>query len=114
MAIVKVRQRKNGILARDPQREAVIKELAAVLESAGYRVRREQLKQGYGWKALSGACTYRQEDLIFVDRRLSQDDQISFLAAKIRALRVAVHKEQLPAVPERLLQQLMQPPAAQS
>lgn len=103
---MKIRQRKSDIFSRDPRKEAAIKELGSVLEGAGYRVRREQLKQGYGWRVLSGSCRYEEQALIFVDRRLSQDDQISFLLGKIRSLGLAVQRELVPSLPERLLQQV--------
>ena len=111
-----VTQRKKNILTRDPQKEAAIRELSAVLVGAGYEVRREQLKQGYGWKVLSGSCTYREQRLVFLDRRLSQEDQISFLLGKILGLQISVQREQVPSLGDRTFAMLMpseqQPPAA--
>ncbi len=106
MLIRKIKQRKKTVLSRDPLKETIIKELSAVLEGSGYRVRREKLKQGFGWRVLSGSCRLREEDLIFLDRRLSPDDQISFLLLKIRSLGITVQREQAPSLPDRLFEQL--------
>lgn len=55
----------------------------AQLESEGVKVRREELKRGHCWKAQSGACRSLGDRYVFVDSRLSADDQVAFLAAQI-------------------------------
>ena len=72
----------------DPKKESTIKELSRSLESAGYVVRREQLKRGHGWKVVSGMCRANDSKLIFVDRRMSQDEQLDFLRERSRDLNV--------------------------
>lgn len=76
--------------ARDPEKEKLFKELSQILGQAGYSVRREKLKQGYGWKVVSGSCRAQQNNLIFVDQKLPQDDQLSFLVGKIFSLNIPV------------------------
>ncbi len=49
----------------------------------GYTVRREELKRGHCWKVLSGSCRSLSTRFVFVDSRLSPDDQIAFLEATI-------------------------------
>jgi hypothetical protein len=81
---------KKKTIGPDPKKELVFKGLSRVLQDAGFEVRREKLRQGHGWRVISGACRHEQRNLIFVDRKLSQDDQISFLRAKCSALNVEV------------------------
>ncbi len=59
------------------------KELVNQLEQLGHLVRREELKRGHCWRVLSGACRSLSQNLIFVDSRLSPDDQVTFLASKL-------------------------------
>ncbi len=58
-----------------------------------YVVRREDLKRGFGWKVVSGACRLNEDRIIFVDRRMTQEDQVSFLTAKIVSLGLRVKPE---------------------
>lgn len=68
---------KGQISKADHQRE--LKHLSERLEKAGYCVRREQLKQGFGWKTVSGMCRLNSDRLILVDRKLPIEEQIVFL-----------------------------------
>jgi len=99
-------KRKKKISVRDQKKESILRELSSVLEEAGYRVRREKLGRGHGWKVLSGSCTCLEKDMIFVDRRLSQNDQISFLIAKISMLGVKVDPSRVESLPESLLKRV--------
>lgn len=67
----------------DYEKEGVFKQLCGELESEGFQVRREELKSGFGWKVVSGACRANEQKMIFVDRRLSQQEQIDFLRGKL-------------------------------
>lgn len=71
---------------RDPQKESLFNKLSGILAAAGYTVRREELKRGLGWRATSGSCRALDRRLVFVDRRLSQDEQIAFLQSRIMTL----------------------------
>ena len=79
-----MKSRKKIVVAKDPKKEAVFKGLAAQLQAAGYFVRREKLKAGPGWKVISGACRAQDKNFIFIDPKLTQEDQILFLQAKIK------------------------------
>lgn len=98
-------------VSRDPEKESVLKGLSLVLQGAGYAVRREKLKRGPGWRVVSGMCRALDQNaapqrLIFVDRALSQDDQISFLVGRINDLEVSVGADLMTQFPERIQAQL--------
>ena len=97
--------KKKKVSTYNPQSDKIINELANVLTNSGYEVRREKLKQGYGWKVLSGACQLEQKELIFVDRKLPQEEQISFLIGKMLSLQVPVKRGDIPSVSDKLVKQ---------
>lgn len=70
---------KVKLATRDPEKEKKFKELVSLLATQGYTVRREKLKQGHGWKVVSGSCMALGQKLVFVDQRMTQDDQLTFL-----------------------------------
>lgn len=78
------KKKKKKQIQRDPEKERVYKGLVEKLRKKGLTVRREKLKQGFGWKVMSGSCTLDAEAIIFVDSRMSQDDQIAFLTGKLQ------------------------------
>lgn len=81
--IRKAKRRKSSRLAWSKDQEALYKELNDRLEVIGFIVRREELKRGHCWKVLSGSCRSQSQRLVFIDSRLSPDDQIAFLQSKI-------------------------------
>lgn len=83
-----------AIPQKDPVKEAEFSTLAGRLAEAGYKVRRESLKRGHGYRVVSGSCIAQGERLIFVDRRMSQDEQIAFLEAKLAVLGISLEGEQ--------------------
>lgn len=104
-------QKRAKVVARDPEKESVLKGLGAILEGAGFSVRREKLKRGPGWRVVSGTCRALDRDstprrFIFVDRALSQDDQISFLLGRITELNLKPDPTSLGSFPERIQAQL--------
>jgi hypothetical protein len=88
--------------AWDHQKDSIFKELSAIMTGLGYEVRREELKQGHGWKVMSGSCRFEDQRLIFVDKKLPQDEQIGFLIGKILALNTELPQEKLAALPEKI------------
>ena len=87
--ILKKRPKANqGPLVRDAKKEAVIRDLTQQLTAAGYIVRREKLRQGTGWRAVSGSCLVRGSRTIFLDSKLPQDEQLVVLGALVRELAV--------------------------
>lgn len=103
--------KRAKVVARDPEKENVLKLLSDVLGGAGYAVRREKLKRGPAWRAVSGMCRAVDKDsnpqrFIFVDRALPQDDQIAFLLGRIAALEVSVSSEVVERFPAKIQAQL--------
>lgn len=72
--------------AGNGDKEESLKQLASKLEQAGFRVRREKLKQGFGWKVVSGTCRAGEQRFVFVDRKSPLDDQILFLKSLVQKL----------------------------
>lgn len=95
--------------AKDSKKERIFRELASILESAGLKVRREELKRGFGWKVVSGTCRLEGDKILFVDRRMSQDDQLTYLTGKIVSLGITlteIQKQALDAVGWKLIDDL--------
>lgn len=115
------RKYRNSV-KKDWAKEVVFRGLSEVLCQAGYTVRREALKQGFGFKVASGSCRAslqgnvqgnaqgaekKSSKIIFVERRLSQDDQNSFLLARIRDFQVPVPSDALQQFPEIIQKQIV-------
>ncbi len=81
--------------AYDPKKESLFKELSSTLAAAGYSVRREKLKAGPGWRAISGSCRAEEQKLIILDSRMPQNDQITFLSKKIEELGISSKAENI-------------------
>ena len=98
-----LKKKKKSIKPKDdPKKEEINKGLSAFFSDNGFRVRRERLGQGLGWKAVSGLCRVNDENLIFLDRRLEQDDQILFLITKIKEKNLNISSDLLSNVPDKL------------
>jgi len=106
---VKKTSRKGKRKTRDPKKDAIFRALSEVLlEKARVKVRREKLKQGHGWRAISGACRLDDTTIVFVDSKLNQDEQVEFLLTKLTSLEVSLDAEYLSAkkLPAALVRQL--------
>lgn len=99
MQIKKVKK-NAGRPRKDPKKEFIFRKLVEALKSGGYTVRREELKQGPGWRVVSGACRFHADTVIFVDRRLTQEDQIAFLVSQMVNRNLTVSEETLAELPE--------------
>lgn len=66
-------------LSRGSKEETLLRGLASQIEKSGIRVRREKLARGAAFRAKSGNCKFGADDLLFVDRRLPEDQQLSLL-----------------------------------
>lgn len=95
--------RASSLPGRDPKKESIFKALTALVVDKGYVVRREVLKQGLGWRVVSGSCRAESSKIIFIDRRLTLDDQISFLISKMDAIGLTFAREQLDGLPDEIL-----------
>ena len=76
MNIVKKKKLKKNF---NSTHEDKIRELIQIVEETGIKVRREELKKGLGWKAVSGKCRVMDKKVVFIDRGLPQLEQIEFL-----------------------------------
>ena len=100
---MKRRVQNRALQPRDEKKEAIFKELSLILKQSGIQVRREQLKQGHGWRVVSGTCRLKESSMIFVDRRMSQEDQIAFLISKFAALNIRVPQDKMAVLPSNLI-----------
>jgi hypothetical protein len=75
--------------------EKIVKILCGVLTNSGYVVRREELKRGFGWKVVSGSCRLNDDKLVFVDRKLTLEDQVVFLTNSITHRGVQIPQENI-------------------
>jgi hypothetical protein len=98
MQIIKKSRKKRTLRPSwTADQERRYKELVVQLEAAGVKVRREELKRGHCWKAQSGACRSLGDHFVFIDSRLSADDQVAFLAAQAREVEVLAPSSQIPS-----------------
>ena len=92
--------------AQQKEKESCLKELASILSSSGYSVRREKLKQGHGWRAVSGSCRVLGDKMVFLDRRLPADEQIDFLIDRITSFGIQVPAEKASVFPPSIAQRV--------
>ena len=59
--------------------QQLVKEVSELFRSRGFTVRRENLSRGYAFRVKSGECILRDQKLIFIDRRLAPEQQVSLL-----------------------------------
>lgn len=112
MAAGSKRTKSRHSLTRDPEKESILRALSAVFEEAGYVVRREHLKRGPGWRVVSGTCRAADagstlRTLVFVDRALPQDEQITFLLQRMAELQIHVDPARFEAFPDRIREQMV-------
>lgn len=67
---------KVSAKARDLELERQLRQLVKLFQSQGFAVRREKLASGPSYKVKSGDCLLGGNRLIFVDRRLSVEQQL--------------------------------------
>jgi hypothetical protein len=82
----KTKKRRSLRPSWSKEQENRYRELVSTLEQAGLNVRREELKRGHCWRAVSGSCRSMTERFVFVDSRLSPDEQIAFLGLQVGEL----------------------------
>lgn len=92
-SVIKRRKSRKALSAKDKKTEARIRQVAKILEENGYVVRREKLKRGIGWQAQSGECRAQDEKIIFVDRRLSIQEQLEFISSQASVNGVSVTEQ---------------------
>lgn len=75
--------------------EARLQELIQVAKRLNIQVRTEKLLREAGYRARSGSCRIKGQDLILLDRDARISDQIDFLSAELEARQC---KQQSPAL----------------
>lgn len=92
------RSSKSKVLL-DSGKDRAIRTLCQILSEKGLEVRREELKRGPGWRATSGACRILERKVIFLDRRIPQDEQLDFLVERVHRLGIVPRAEELENFP---------------
>jgi hypothetical protein len=60
--------------------EKILRLLTDLLKLNGFTLRKEELKRGFGWKAVSGSCRILEDRIIFIDRKMTLEEQVGFLS----------------------------------
>lgn len=98
----------------DKKKEQQIQSLIEVLATQNIQVRRERLKRGSQWSVQSGICQLGEALTVFVDRNLSQDDQVEFLISTICQMSLSIDQTLLQALPKQVQNLLSVPKEAEA
>ena len=79
-----------------------IKALIELFETKGITVRRENLSRVPSFKVKSGECLLTGENILFLDKRLPNDQQISVLVDYLFDSDIAMSPEEIQAFPKQL------------
>src|SRR5262245_15614802 len=80
--------------------EQIIRRLQKVFRNHGIIVRRENLSRGPSFRVRSGDCLFTGERLVFIDRRLPADQQLSTLIDYIVSSDLKLSEEDLDSLPQ--------------
>lgn len=105
--IIKKKNKPSKPVNFSSKKDNLIKALIRLCKERGVDIRRERLKQGFGWRATSGICMHQEKPVVFIDSRLEQDDQLEFLLSKIRDLNIAFNEEELREIPLKIQTQMV-------
>lgn len=86
---------------KERQDELQLRRLCEVFQRRGVQVRREKLSRGRAFRVKSGDCTLENDNLVFVDRRLPQQQQLSVLVDYIFDYGFELDEEELQAFSSR-------------
>ncbi|MGA1192438.1 MAG: hypothetical protein ACO3XO_09175 [Bdellovibrionota bacterium] len=98
----------------DKKKEQQIQSLIEILATQNIQVRRERLKRGSQWSVQSGICQLGEALTVFVDRNLSQDDQVEFLISTICQMSLSIDQTLLQALPKQVQNLLSAPKEAEA
>lgn len=105
--IIKKKNKSTKPVNFSTKKDGLIKDLIRLCKQRGVDIRRERLKQGFGWRATSGVCMHQDKPVVFIDSRLGQDDQLEFLLSKIRDLNIPFKDEDLANIPLKIQTQMV-------
>ena len=77
------------------QEDESIKKLSLMIEAQGYSIRREKLSRGPSFRVKSGGCFYSGDKVIFIDKNLPEDQQITMLLNFILDLNININEDDL-------------------
>lgn len=86
--------------------ETQVRALERAFRSRGVTVRREKLSRGSSFKVKSGGCLLSGEKIIFVDRRLGDDQQLGILLEYVVDLAVGLDESELSQLSPRTRESL--------
>ena len=72
---------KTSIIKDQSKKLKILSDLLRRTQELGFQVRREKLKQGHGWRCMSGACVLKGQKVLFLDTKVSLDEQIFFVSS---------------------------------
>ena len=72
---------KSPVIKDQAKKLKILSDLLRRTQDLGFQVRREKLKQGHGWRCMSGACILNGQKVLFLDSKVSLDEQIFFLSS---------------------------------
>lgn len=104
-----LRTDKRKQAAVDAAKERTLRTIVEVLQRLQVTVRREELKRGPGWRVMSGGCRLEGREVLFVDRRVTLDEQIEVVLERLRALSNQLSEEMLSELPEAIVRSLIDP-----
>ncbi|MCC6220503.1 MAG: hypothetical protein IT291_04585 [Deltaproteobacteria bacterium] len=84
---------------KEREQEAVVKDLAGIFESRGVTVRREKLVRGQSFRVKSGKCVFSGQNVIFVDKNLSLDNQKTVLVDHLLQAEFELREDELKVIP---------------
>lgn len=80
-----------------------IRRLQKIVQKSGIEVRRENLTRGSSYKVKSGVCQFSGKPLLFLDKRLSNDQQASVLVDYLLDNQLAVNNEDMEELPANIV-----------
>ncbi len=87
---------------KDQEIENQLKTLSGVFENRGISIRREKLSRGSAFRVKSGNCLLSGDKVIFIDRRMPIDQQLSVMFDYIVELKIQPTEEELENLPTKI------------
>jgi len=97
---------------KERELESQLKQLKTIIEEKGFSVRREMLSRGPAFRVKSGGCHFSGNNVIFVDKRLPLDQQLTVLTDYMLELGLEVSEEDASGLPDSLIELLKIPARA--
>lgn len=102
--------RSSATARRSTSDESQVRALEKVFRARGISVRREKLARGSAFRVRSGGCLLAGENLIFIDRRLPDDQQLTLLIEYLGELRITLTERETAALAPRVRSMIAREP----